>query len=185
MTKHSVNLIIERQKDSPFIRTLRRILPLTAAIFTFIFLTSLVLAYNYLNGLAVQYNKQKREIEQLETKIINQKSLEGIYTLTLARAGVLQKLVSSRKNFTTILTEMDALNRDDVNLKSVLADTAGNVSAAIVASTSASMDEFIDALLAKERAKSFSNIQASGIVRTSKGNYQLTVKFKGNPQLLQ
>lgn len=185
MTKQSVNLIIRREPESLIVRRLKIILPLTAVISLALFLIGLFTLLAYIARHKSQFETLKTEVSELEKKIAGQKNIEGIYAYTAIRLGILDKILSAKKNYFPLISVIDNLQMEGISITSVATDNVGNISLAIIASSSATLDNFADTLIAYEKEKLFSDIYASGIVREKKGNYSLMVSLKGNPSLLK
>lgn len=185
MPKTTLNLIIVKEKESPILRKLNIIFPVSAVVSLTIFVLIFFASIIYYNGNILKFNLVKKEIESLEKKIGDQKATEGVYTLTAQRVNILNQMVSQNPNFPRVLTEIDNLNIPGINILSASSDDKGSLSIALVASSSASLDDFVQRLRQEEQKKLFSRIEAHGVVREKKGNFLLTITLKGEPTILK
>lgn len=185
MPKTTVNLIIKKEKESPTIKKLNIILPSIAAVGLTIFILVFAASIIYFNNNIFQYNLTKKEIDNLEKKISSQKAAEGIYTLVATRLGILDKLSYKNPNFQNLISEVNKLNIEGVNLVSASSDDKGGLALSFTASSSASMDNLVELLKASEGKKLYSQIEAHGIVREKKGNYLLTITAKAQDSVLR
>lgn len=185
MSKTTVNLIIKKEKESPLLRRLKVILPVVAitslTAFAIAFFSSLI----YFNNNIFQYNLTKKEIDNLEKKISSQKAAEGIYTFAATRLDILDKLSYKNPNFQNLISEVNKLNIEGVNLVSASSDDKGALALSFTASSSASMDNLVELFKASEQKKLYSQIEAHGIVREKKGNYLLTITAKAKDLVLK
>jgi len=181
----SLNLIIKKDKQSPFIRKLNIILPIFSALSISLFVIVFLFSIIYANNNILQFNLSKREIEQLENKISTQKNLEGIYTLTTAKLKVLTEITSGSKDFYKLISEIDNLKTEGIAISSITSDKLGNLTLSVAASSSGTLDNFVNLLMSKEQKKLFKEIQASGIVREQKGSYLLNINLRADDSLLR
>lgn len=185
VSKTAVNLIIRKETESPVLKKLNVIFPVLAilslTVFVLIFLASII----YYNGNILKFNLIKREIESLEKKIGDQKTTEGVYTLSANRLNILNQMASQNPNFPKVLTEIDNLNSTGINILSAASDDKGLLSVDLIASSSSSLDDFVGILKKQEQKKLFSKIEAHGIVREKKGNYLLTITLLADPSILK
>lgn len=177
--KKSVNLILKQFKEPPFLRKLRVILPILAGITLTLFVIFFLISVHYVNNNTYQYNAVKKEVDIIEQKIIAQKNVEGIYTLTFSRLNVLNEILASasRKDFSKLVAEVDSLQQEGINLVSTSVDENSNVLLSLTVSSSGELDRLVDLLIDKEQQGFFSDIEASGIVREKDGSYILSVSF--------
>lgn len=185
MEKHSLNLIIKKETDSPLIHKIKLFLPLSAFISLLLFGLIFTVSVIYINSNISQFNLLKKEVERLEKRISDQKTAEGIYTFSLSKLNVLGQILNGSKNFSPLISEIINLPSSEVNITSANADAKDNVAVSLVASSSAAMDRFVTLLLEKEKEKTISQIYAQGITREKKGSYLFTITFKSNSALLQ
>lgn len=185
MQKHTVNLLIKKQEDSPLLLKLKKILPVLAAVslslFVIFFFSSLV----YINRNQEEFKSLKRETDNLEKKISQQKNIEGIYALTLSRVKIIGDLQNGYKNFAKLISEIDKFQSNGVVFSQTMIDKKNAVTITTIASSSGALDDFVAALVRAESAKLFSDIKSSGIVRDKTGAYLLSISLKPAPRLLQ
>lgn len=185
MQKHSVNLVIAKEEESPLLIKLKKILPIVAAVslclFVIFFFSSLV----YISRNREEFNSLKLQIDNLEKKISQAKNSEGIYTLAVARVKTIADLQNGNKNFAKLLSEINKLQSSGIFFSQATVDKKNAVTVAITASSSAMLDDFVKTLVKSEAAKLFSEIKSSGIVRDKNGAYLLSVSLKPAPNLLQ
>ena len=186
MVKQAINLLIQEEEETILLRKLKMILPAVAGISLFIFIAIFSISLIYSNININQFNALKGEVETLEKKIADQKGMEGVYTLTVANLNTLAKVLSASRNLVPILTEIENLKIPNITINTASADTLGNLSFSLTASSAADLDEFVNLLIDKEEVKHiFSNMNASGIARDKKGTYAMTVSLKADKSLLQ
>lgn len=166
------------------IRRLKIILPVTAAVSLILFLLLFLVLFIYINKNVNQFDLLKRQTQQMENKISSQKTTEGDYTVTVSRLNVLGEVLDKEKKFIPIISELDSLNNESIKIQSVSSDKTGNISFSLIASSSASLDDFVTILMAKEDQKLFSDIKAQGISREKNGNYHMTLSLKADKNLL-
>lgn len=185
MQKHAVNLIIKSTHEPPILSKLRVFLPISAVVsltlFVILFLSSLI----YINHNNAEFNTAKTQIDNLERLIGSQKNAEGIYTLTLVRVKTIAQLKSGNKNYTKLLTEIFKLQSPGLTISQTTVDKKNSVTIAATASSSATLDDFVNTLLKQQVVKLFSDIKSSGVVRDKNGGYLLSISLQPNPSLLQ
>lgn len=184
MAKYSLNLIIRKQNEPEMIRKLKIILPVTAGASLVIFLAIFLMMFIYINKNVNQFNLLKRQTQQMENKISSQKMTEGDYTVAASRINVLGEILDKEKKFIPLISELDRLNTGGIKVEAVSSDRTGNISLSLIASSSASLDDFVTTLLYKEDQKLFSDIKAQGISREKNGNYHMTLSLKADKNLL-
>lgn len=185
MPGKSLNLIINREKESPLVKKLKVIAPVSSIVLLLLFVIIFLLSLFYVNSNIAQFNSVKIQSDQLEKKIANQKNVEGIYTLTASKVNALSTALDNNRNFNKIIEEISRLRSDEIKLNGASVDERGGISFSLEASSSASLDNFINLLLAKEQQKIFSEINAAGIIRDRKGNYSLSINLKGDKSLFK
>ena len=185
MAKTSVNLIIRKDADSPFVRRLKRIVPVLGITSIVLFLILFLISLAYLNSNTARFNQLKSEIGQLEKKISGQKTNESTYILTASLLTALQQISSKDKDFSPLLSEILGLKSIDISVPVATVDKDYNVSFGITASSSATLDTLVTRLQSLEAKKYFSEIRAYGIVRDKKGKYNLNISLKTGPVLLK
>lgn len=175
--KKSVNLLLKQFSEPPFVSKLKIILPILAAVSLTLFVTIFLISIYYVNNNTAQFNLVRKEVDIIEQKIAGEKNIEGIYTLTLARLNVLNQILTSRREFSKLITEIDNLQQDGISLVSASVDENNNIALSLNVSSSEGLDRLVDLLIDKEEKGIFSNLEAAGIVREKKGNYILSVSF--------
>lgn len=185
MGKASVNLILSKKKETDVSKKLKLIFPVAAGITLFVFIVVFVVSITYVNSNIYKFNLLKKEAERLESKIMAQKSAEGIYTVSLSRLSALDTILTKSMSFIAILPEISAINGSGISLVSANVDDKGSLSVSLLASSSAALDDFVTFLKKKEDKKLYSEIVASSIIREKKGTYHLGLTFKVNKSLIQ
>ncbi len=185
MGKHSVNLVISKQAESPLALKLKIILPIAAVASLFIFVVSFLASLLYIKNNSETFASLGVQIDTLEKKISEKKNTEGIYTLTLLRLKTVDQLKSGSKNYAKLLSEILKFGHEGVMISQTSIDKKNAVTVSAVASSSATLDDFVVQLRKTEAAKLFSEIKSSGIVRDKKGAYLLTISLKPDTTLLQ
>lgn len=177
MEKHSVNLIIKKEKESPIVTKLKIFLPVTASIGLIIFIISFFASLIYIDKNIRDFDSVKLQISKLEKQISDKKNLEGIYTLTHLRLKTLGQLNSNIKNYSNLVTEVLKLQSDGVKLTHTSINKNNSASISIVASSSASLDDAVTQLIQIDKDKIFTNMKTSGIVRDKNGRYIFEIFF--------
>lgn len=185
MEKQSVNLLIKKEEGSPFVSRLRIFLPIAALVALFLFVFSFLGSIIYINKNNDEFTRLQKETAAFEKKISDKKYIEGIYTLTVARIATIDQLATGTKNFANLLSEILKLSSSGITFTQASLDKNNAVTVAVVASSAASLDNFVATLLKTEVEKSFSEIKSSGIVRDKNGAYLLTISLKPNVAILQ
>lgn len=185
MQKHSVNLLIKKSSERPEIARARIYLPIFAAISLVLFVIAYLASILYLVNNNQKYNSLISQIDNLERQIAAEKTTEGVYSLTIMRVNALKDSGSGSKNYIKLLTELSKLKTEGISISQTAVDKSNAVSLAVTASSSASLDNFVNALISADRAKLYSEIKSSGIVRDKNGSYLLTVLLKPDNSLLQ
>lgn len=178
LMKKSVNLILERIREPPFVKKLKVILPIVAVFSLVFFVAVFLLSLYYVDSNIYELNILKQEAETLEQQISQQKKVEGVYTLTVLRLDVLNQILAKRKDFSKVIMEIDSLQEDEISLISASIDEKDNVLLSLVASSSAALDRLVNLLLDRETKGFFSDIYARGIVREKESSYTLSISFK-------
>ena len=185
MEKHSVNLLIKKDSESDLVIRLKTFLPVIAVVSLSLFVVSFLVSLLYINNNNMEFKSLKSQSESLEKQISDKKNVEGIYTLTALRIKTIDQLNSGSKNFAKLLFEILKLQSEGINFTQTSIDKKNAVNIAVVASSSASLDDFITKLIAVDSSKQFSDIKSSGIVRDKTGGYLLTISLKPSSNLLQ
>lgn len=185
MEKHSVNLIIKKEKEAPIVAKLKIILPVTASIIFFIFIVSFFASLFYINKNINEFDAVKSQISKLEKQIADKKNLEGVYTLTLSRIRTLEQLKTGNKNYSNLLAEILKLQSDGIIITETSIDKKNSVSTSIAASSSALLDDLVTRLIQTDKAKIFTDIKTSGIVRDKKGRYLLSIFLKPTNKVIE
>ncbi|MBI2616856.1 hypothetical protein HYW55_01825 [Candidatus Gottesmanbacteria bacterium] len=185
MAKRSVNLIISKRDFSETAEKLKRITTITAGISIVLFLLLFALSVWYVRTNTDKFTQMKQELDQVEKKVAAKKQAEGLYVLTSQRLSVLEKLLAQTSPYDGLIGNIAGLSTEGISITSVTADSRGNLSISILASSSASLDAFITSLLYAEQEKRLSKIFAQGILRHEEGDYSLTLLFHGEKNLYQ
>lgn len=185
MQKHSVNLVIRRESEPESVKKLRIFLPLAAVVSLLIFVVAFLSSIIYIGKNNSEFNSLGKQIDNLEKRIAQSKNAEGIYTLTVLRIKTIDQLGTGSKKFAPLLTEILKLQSKGITISQASIDKKNSVNFAVTASSSASLDEFVNTLIRADSAKTFSEINSSGIVRDKDGGYLLTISLKPNNSLLQ
>ncbi len=178
MLKNTVNLIINKDSEPQSLKKLKIILPVSAGLSLLVFIIVFIASIIYINNNIVAYNLLKRNVVQFEKNIASKKNIEGVYTLTNTRLNILDQLSGKIVDFPPLIDDVNKLNGNGISIKSVSSDNKGNISFAMIASSSAALDEFVGLLEKMEQNKIFYQIKANGIVREKKGFYDLSISLK-------
>lgn len=185
MQKHSVNLLIKKDTESPLFKKLKIFLPVGAIASLLLFVIFFFASLIYINRNNEEFNLLKGEIDSLEKKITNNKNAEGIYNLTVSRIKTIGELSRNTKKFTPLLSEILKLKTNGLVISQTIIDKKNKVTFSVTASSSAELDDFVSNLNRAEENKLFSNIRSSGIVRDKIGAYLLSISLDPSPELLK
>lgn len=185
MEKRSVNLLIQKKGQSPLFVKLGIIFPLAAVISLFLFTVFFVVSVVYIANNNKAFGLLKSQVDNLEKQISNKKSIEGIYTLTANRVRTIDQLKSGSKNYTGLLSEILKLQTNGISVTGASIDKKNAVNVSVVASSAATLDDFISLLLTSDQSKLFNDIKGSGIVRDRSGKYLMSISFKPSDRLLR
>lgn len=185
MEKHSVNLIIKKETDSALVVKLKTFLPIIAVAALLLFVVSFLASLIYINNNNKEFKSLKTQSETLEKQITDKKNIEGIYTLTVQRIKTIDQLSSGNKNFAKLLFEILKLQSTGINFTQTSIDKKNAVNIAVIASSSATLDDFVTRLIEADTNKLFSDIKTSGIVRDKTGGYLLSISAKPSTKLLE
>lgn len=185
MIAKSINLIIKHEEESVLSKKLKIIFPAIAVVLLGIFVVIFFILLIYTNNNINQFNALKSEVVQLENKISDKKTTEGVYSWSAVLLKVLNQMTSNSKNLSVYINQFKEIKLNGINFVGSKTDNKGNVDINFTASNSASLYSFIEKLLQNEQNKKVSAINASGISRNKKGQYILTVSYKVDPSLLQ
>lgn len=185
MEKHTVNLLIKHESESPLVLKLKVYLPIAAVVGLTLFVVFFLISIIYINNNNQEFNALKLQIETLEKRISTYKNSEGMYTLTVSRINTITQLSQGRKNFASLISEIPKLQFNGLEINQTSLDKKNNLTLAVTASSSGTLDEFISLLLKTEAGKRFSDIKSAGVVRDKTGSYLLTISMKPNNSLLQ
>lgn len=181
MERYRINLIIQKKGEKSLVRRLRILLPALAVVSLAVFVFAWATLTVYINNNLSQFNQLKAQVQQLERKISDRKSTEGIYTLTLKRLELLEKLMSAVRRYEKPLLEVDKLKTTGVAIDNVAIDSNGNFSFSVSAYSTSILEKLVSYLLTEEERKTFSSIQAQGIYRDKTGKYSLIISAKPDP----
>lgn len=185
MQKHSVNLLIKKEQQSPFLSKLQLILPILAVAALFLFVVIFLVSIIYIGNNNKQFGTLKLKVESLEREIAEKKNTEGIYTLTLNRVKTISEISAGSKNYSNLLSEILKLQKSGISVTNASIDKKNAINVSIIASSAATLDDFVETLAAAGESKKFSDVKSSGIVRDKSGGYLLTVSFKPSEALLK
>lgn len=185
MEKRSVNLIIKKDKESPFVTKLKIFLPVAAAISLLLFIGADFASIMYINKNIRDFDTLKLQINKLEKQISDNKNIEGIYTLTLLRLKILEQLKSNTKNYSNLLAEILKLQSEGVNVTQASIDKKNSVSTSIEASSAAQLDNLVTRLIQSDKDKIFSDINTGGVVRNKNGGYKLNLSYKPSNKIIE
>jgi len=185
MQKHSINLLIAKEEESPQLVKLKKIFPILAVVSLCLFIISFFFSLIYISRNQAEFMSLNLQIDNLEKNISQQKNSEGVYTLTISRIKTIEDLQNGNKNFAKLLSEINKLASNGVVFSQATIDKKNAVTIAAIASSSSALDDFVASLVRAETAKLFSDIKSSGIVRDKNGAYLLSVSLKPNSNLLQ
>ncbi len=184
MVKKNINLLIEKELDSPLVAKLKFFLPLTAVIFFVLFIILFIVSITYTKKNLEQYKVLKEEIHSLESKIDEKKNLEGVYTLSYTILNAIKEIVNNKVTFTPLLSELMKINTDHLSITQASSDNKGKVNLNITASSSAYLNSLVTFLHDKEdKDKVFSDMTADGIIRNKTGGYELSISLKADASL--
>ncbi len=184
MVKKNINLLIEKELDSPLIVKLKLYLPVAAVIFFILFIILFIVSITYTKKNLDQYRILKEEVSQLESKIDEKKNLEGVYTLSYTILNTIKEILNNKVSFTPLLSELMNINTDHLSVTQASSDNKGKVNLNITASSSAYLNNLVTFLHDKEdKDKIFSNITANGVNRNKTGGYELTISLKADESL--
>lgn len=182
MPKTSVNLIVVKGKESPVVKKLKIIFPILAFISLVVFGCIFLTAFLYIQANTREFNLTQKEIERYEKQITDKKTTEGIYTFTSSKLEVIDQLELANKNFSPAVDSIIQMDSSGITITSLTVDKSGELSMSIIASSSASMDTFVDKLVIKPE---FTTVVAQGIIREKKGNYIVNISMKASKDLLK
>ena len=185
IVKRSINLIIAHDDESPLVKKLKIIAPITAVISLSIFVLLFLLTLLYNNSNINQFNMLKSEVSETEQKISNSKNTEGIYTLSSVVLSTLGQILNTKKNYSVLLDEILEIEGTGIEISGAKTSSKGGVELTVNASSSASLITLVDKLMTKEQNKKVSDIKASGIIRNKKGQYLLNISFIADKSVLQ
>ncbi|MBM3283688.1 hypothetical protein FJY90_05600 [Candidatus Gottesmanbacteria bacterium] len=185
MEKRSINLLIQKDKDPLILRRLRIILPVAASFTLLIFLILFIISINYVNENNAQYNRLKVQTDQLEKKIADQKPTEGLYTLTVRKLDVLDKILRENRNLVKPISEIIYMGSNLLDINQITIESDNRLAFSVSASSSAALDGMISALLVKEANKYFSDIQATNILRDKEGKYNFKISLRADANLFR
>lgn len=185
MAKHSVNLVIRKVDELPYITKARIYLPIFAVISLVLFVISFLASIIYINSNSQEFNAVNARIDNLQRSISANKNTEGIYTLTVSRIDTIEQLSTGSKNYTKLLAQILNLQTDGILVSQSTIDKKNAVTVTVTASSSAVLDDFVTSLLKEDASKTFSDIKSSGIVRDKNGAYLFTITLTPNNSLLQ
>ena len=178
MAKKLINLLIEVQPDSPGIRRLKKIAPITSIFVLAVFIVFYVLSLVYVQINIRNYNQIKSQADLLEKKIASLKSSESLYITTI---GVLDKIKNILSKDTKIIANtMPALFKiqgDNSVITTSSIDNSGPVGFTVKAESLNALENFINELKKSENENNFKEIKATGILRESDGSYTFTINL--------
>lgn len=184
MIKQSINLIIKKKEDTPFLKKWKLIASFlgigSLSLFVILFIASMV----FVNNNIAEFNHLKREVEQLEKKIGDQKSSESIYILTVSMLDILRQILSNGKDFSPLVGEITKFEDLGIAINSAVINKNSKVSFSITASSSAILNTLVAKLEEQDEQKIFSDIAVYGITRNKTGHYNLTISLKSSPSLM-
>ncbi|MBI3955525.1 hypothetical protein HY338_03705 [Candidatus Gottesmanbacteria bacterium] len=184
MVKKNINLLIEKELDSALIAKLKFFLPITAGLSFFLFIILFIISISYTKSNLSQYNLIKDEVNRLESKIDEKKNLEGVYTLSYVILKTISEILNNKVTFMPIFNEVGKINSNHLSITQASSDEKGKVSLAIIASSSADLNDLVSFLHEKEdKDKIFSNMIANGIVKNKSGGFELSVSLKADDSL--
>lgn len=182
MPKTSVNLIVVKGKESPIVKKLKVIFPILSFISLVVFGCVFLVTFFYIQANSREFNLIQKEIERYEKQITDKKTTEGIYTFTSSKLQVIDQLESASKNFSPAVDSIIQMDSAGITVTGLTVDKSGELSMSIIASSSASLDTFVDTLIQKTE---FTNVIAQGIIREKKGTYIVNISMKASKDLMK
>lgn len=183
--KKSVNLIITSKHDSIWIHRFQIFLPIISVIgllaFIGVFFTSIV----YVNTNLKEYDILKKDLETAKSKVEAKKITEGIFNITLAKLDALEQILSQKKSYLKIISDVNGIPKDNIVIDGVKIKSDGGLSFQVIASSSAAVDDLVSLLLLKEQRKMYTDIEAQGFSKDKIGNYGFTIVLKSDPSMLK
>ncbi|OGG26931.1 hypothetical protein A2960_02180 [Candidatus Gottesmanbacteria bacterium RIFCSPLOWO2_01_FULL_39_12b] len=184
IVKHKINLIIPSEVESRRVKRLKFYLPLIATVSLLIFVILFLLSIIFVNTNITKFNNLNLEVDNLEKKISSFQTTEGIYTFISMMLKNIDQIARSQKNYLPLLDQISELPSSTIKISTISVNDQGNVSFSVVASSSASLDNFITFLMEKDNNHLISNIKADGIVR-QKGKYLFNISFLADKSIFQ
>lgn len=177
--KRSVNLIIPKIEDTPYMRKTKIILPVIAGVLFAVYLLLFAALFIYSQFNMTQYLDLKLEVTALEKQINNRKSDEGVYAISLDKAGILNNVMKKNSNFDTSLETIEELQTEGIFISNVSLDKKGLTSFSMTASSSAALSDFVDNLLQRSTQAKMDGLTATGISMGSDKKYRVTITYTG------
>lgn len=183
--KRSINLLLRKEHAAPLSRRLNQSAARVAGVSLVIFCGTVLFSVAFLRIQYDQFNARKQEVQDLELRITERKSVEGLSTIAAEKLGVLERLNGINRRYSRLLAGTLGLQTPMVRITSITVGKDRNMTLAVEAQTSQALEEFVDGLIQGEASGQFSDITASGILRERTGSYSLTINMTPDATLFQ
>ena len=183
MPKRSINLLIKQDADPPSLRKLKRYLPPLALVSFVVFLLLFSVTFFYIRANAGKLKQLQGEAEMKDNRVAQRKKEEGLYIFRARILQALGQLQTSSKKYTGVLSEIQQLGGDGVEIINAKVEVNVNVSLVVNSVSYRELSKFVSTLLEKDKQGIYTLIQARSIVRDDDGTYTVTIAFKPDKQL--
>jgi hypothetical protein len=184
MQKKNINLLIDQQKDPEILNYAKLFLPVTSVVILVVFILIFFGVLSYYNANIAQYNSLKSDILNYEQRILSKKNSAVVYTKAGNLLDNLDKITATNKNFYPLLLNISSLATEGIKIYSANTDNKGSVTMNLMASSSASLDNFVKNLKKKDDVERvFSKIIAHGIARDHDGKFTFSITLNADSSL--
>lgn len=183
--KRSINLILRKEHTAPVLLRAKHIARRVATVSLVVFCFAALFTMVYLRIQYDRFNALKQEVQNLENRISERKTIEGMAAIAQEKLAVLERLNSINRSYSRLLSETLALQTPSVIIASIVVSKDRNMSLSVISRTSEALEEFVDGLIRGDAKGQFVDISATGILRDRDGGYSLTVSMRPDATLFQ
>lgn len=175
--KRQLNLIILKDDELPILKSARKYLPIAGFISLAVFLCGYFYYYNNIVKISSVQEKIDSDYRMYEKRIENLRAKQQLTGTVISRLDQVIKLEKLPKQELTI-DKIMSLEDYGVTVTGYTISDFEKISISMTASSSAALDNFVEAIHEKEKNKEFKEIFARSVVREKDGYYNFVLELK-------
>lgn len=143
-----------------------------------VFIAVYVISFIILSVLTLRFKNTQNAISDATGKINQLKDVEAILLASQKKLSAIDEITKSEISYPAILKELLVLPPDGILIKSINVDAKGAVKLDYIASSSASLESFVNTLLEKDEIENkFASVFSNAITKAKDGRFSTSVTF--------